>query len=126
MTICEKYDNIQLCLNRNLLQKEKIISNITIQDLIDQKLVFAYRQIGEEIKAWLFEIGTNNINLDHAFLLSCAIPDQRDTLGFIYQSLLIEGDKSQSGSYYTPETIVNEIIRDFKLIFLPTLNCCKI
>jgi type I restriction-modification system DNA methylase subunit len=34
-------------------------------------------------------------------------------LGFLYQSLLLEGKKSLSGSYYTPETIVNEIIKDY-------------
>ncbi|MDO8529467.1 MAG: hypothetical protein Q7S18_02255 [bacterium] len=71
-----------LLLSLNLLQKEKIISNITIQDLISQNLVFANKQIGEEIKAWLSEIETNKIKSEFAFLLSCAIPKQRDTLGF--------------------------------------------
>lgn len=102
-----------LLLGLNLLQKEKIISNITIRDLINKNFVFANKQIGEEIKAWLSEIKLNNIKPGYAFLLNCAIPRQRDTLGFFYQSLLLEGKKSQSGSYYTPETIVNEIIGNY-------------
>ncbi|HET55783.1 MAG TPA: methyltransferase domain-containing protein [Ignavibacteria bacterium] len=102
-----------LLLSLNLLQKEKIISNITIQDLTKQNFSFTNRQIGEEIKAWLSEIKNSDIKSEYAFLLDCTIPKQRDTLGFLYQSLLLEGKKSQNGSYYTPEVIVNEIINDY-------------
>lgn len=102
-----------LLLSLNLLQKEKIVVNITIQDLISKNLVFTNKQIGEEIQAWLFEIKNSDIKSEYAFLLNCIIPKQRDTLGFLYQSLLLEGKKSQSGSYYTPEVIVNEIIKNY-------------
>src|SRR3989338_1014310 len=102
-----------LLLSLNFLQKEKILPSITIQDLISKNFVFANKQIGEEIKAWLSEIKSSDIKSEYAFLLNCTIPKQRDTLGFLYQSLLIEGKKSQSGSYYTPEVIVNEIIKDY-------------
>lgn len=114
--VAEKNINISialLLLSLNLLQKEKIVASFTIQSLINQNFVFANKQIGEEIQAWLSEIRVSNIKSEFAFLLSCAIPKQRDTLGFLYQSLLLEGKKSQSGSYYTPEVIVNEIIKDY-------------
>jgi tRNA1(Val) A37 N6-methylase TrmN6 len=102
-----------LLLSLNSLQKEKVVTNITIQDLISKNLVFTNKQIGEEIKAWLSEINESDIKSEYAFLLDCTIPKQRDTLGFLYQSLLLEGKKSQNGSYYTPEVIVNEIIKDY-------------
>ena len=102
-----------LLLSLNSLQKEKILPIITIQDLISKNFIFANKQIGEEVKAWLSEIKSSDIKSDYAFLLNCTIPKQRDTLGFLYQSLLLEGKKSQSGSYYTPEVIVNEIIKDY-------------
>ncbi len=102
-----------LLLSLNSLQKEKLLPSITIQDLISKKIVFANEQIGEEVKAWLSEIKSSNIKPEYAFLLNCTIPTQRDILGFLYQSLLVEGKKSQSGSYYTPEIIVNEIIKDY-------------
>ncbi len=114
--ITDKNINIPLALLLlafNLLQKENIISRITIQDLKSQKFVFDHKQIGEEVRTWLSEIGINDIKFDYAFLLDCAIPKQRDALGFIYQALLIEGNKSQSGSYYTPATIVDAIIMDY-------------
>lgn len=102
-----------LLLSLNSLQKEKIISNITIQNLISKNLVFTNKQIGEEIRAWLSEIKNSEIRSEHAFLLNCTIPKQRDALGFLYQSLQLEGKKSQSGSYYTPEAIVKEITKDY-------------
>jgi len=102
-----------LLLSLNSLQKEKILPSITIQDLISKNFVFANKQIGEEVKAWLSEIKSGDIKSEYAFLLNCTIPKQRDTLGFLYQSLLLEGKKSQNGSYYTPEVIVNEIIKDY-------------
>lgn len=114
--VAEKNINISvalLLLSLNLLQEEKIVAELTIQGIINQKLVFTNKQINEEIQAWLSEVKKDNIKSSFAFLLSCAIPKQRDILGFLYQSLLLEGKKSQSGSYYTPEIIVNEIIKDY-------------
>ncbi|MFH0854031.1 MAG: N-6 DNA methylase [bacterium] len=113
-----------LLLSLNSLQKEKLISDITIQDLIKQKFTFTNKQIGEEITAWLYEVKTNNLKSDYSFLLNCAIPKQRDSLGFLYQSLLAEGKKSQSGSYYTPEIIVNEIIKDYVKTDSKVLDPC--
>ena len=114
-----KSNNIELspailliCLN--LLKKEKIISDIKIQDIVQKKVLsFANKQIKEEIKSWLSEIDERKIKEDFSFLLDCNIPKQRDILGFLYQSLLLEGQKSQSGSYYTPSNIVDEIITDY-------------
>lgn len=102
-----------LLLSLNLLQKENIISNITIRNLIGRNFIFVNKQIEEEIKAWLLEIKSSEIKFEHAFLLNCALPKQRDILGFFYQSLLLEGKKSESGSYYTPEGIVDDIINDY-------------
>ncbi|OGF26602.1 hypothetical protein A2242_01485 [Candidatus Falkowbacteria bacterium RIFOXYA2_FULL_47_9] len=101
-------------LSLNLLKKEDIISNITIEDIMGGKnFIFANEQIEEEMTAWLSHIKTSEIKSNYDFLLKCSMPNQRDILGFIYQSLLLEGKKSQNGSYYTPEIIVNEIIKDY-------------
>ncbi len=113
-----------LLLSLNLLQKEKIFSNITIQNLITQNLSSTNKQISEEIKAWLSDIDVDNVKDEYSFLLNCSIPRQRDTLGFFYQSLLLEGEKSQGGSYYTPETIVNEIIKDYVKTDSKVLDPC--
>ncbi len=102
-------------LSLNLLKKENIISRITIEDLINggPNLIFANKQIREEIKSWLLKIKLHGTKSNYAFLLNYPMPNQRDVLGFIYQSLLLEGKKSQNGSYYTPEIIVDEIVRNY-------------
>ena len=103
-----------LLIGLNFLKREKILSEITIEDIVHGKnLFFSNKQIGEEIKDWLSEIKKENINTNYSFLLNCPIPKQRDVLGFIYQSLLLEGKKSQSCSYYTPSIIVDEIIGEY-------------
>jgi len=103
-----------LLVSLNLLKKEKILLEINIRDIIQKKdLSFANKQIEKEIKSWLSEIEEGRIKEGFSFLLDCDIPKQRDILGFLYQSLLLEGQKSQSGSYYTPSNIVDEIISEY-------------
>jgi len=103
-----------LLVSLNLLKKEKIISSLSIDDIIQKRdLPIANRQIKEEIKAWISEIDINTIKEDYSFLIDCDVPKQRDVLGFLYQSLLIEGQKSQSGSYYTPSNIVDKVIAEY-------------
>lgn len=103
-----------LLISLNLLKKEKILLEVNIRDVIRKKdLSFTNKQINEEIKSWLYEIDEGKIKENFVFLLDCNIPKQRDILGFLYQSLLHEGQKSQNGSYYTPSNIVDEIITEY-------------
>ncbi len=67
-------------------------------------------QINKELKVWKSEI---KIKEEYSFLLNCELPKENDVLGFIYQSLLSEGKKSQNGSYYTPESIVEKIVDEY-------------
>ncbi len=38
--------------------------------------------------------------------------DERDLLGIVYQCLLFEGEKNQKGSYYTPTSVVKNMIKN--------------
>lgn len=103
-----------LLISLSLLKKEGIISEINIEDIVQRgRLILANKQIGKEINSWLSEIKKENIRIGYLSLLDFSIPEQRDVLGFIYQSLLLEGKKAKSGSYYTPSNIVDEIIGDY-------------
>ncbi|MEK7562413.1 MAG: N-6 DNA methylase, partial [Patescibacteria group bacterium] len=114
-----KNNNIELLpalllVTLNLLKREKIISTVTIYDVIQKKeLYITNEQIQKEIKIWFSEVKDGAIKKTFSFLLDCNIPKQRDALGFLYQSLLNEGEKSQSGSYYTPSNIVDESINEY-------------
>ena len=97
----------------NLLKRENILLEINIDEKKKKKdLDITNKQIKEEIRYWLLEIDEKKLNNELSFLLDCDIPKQRDVLGFLYQSLLVEGKKSQSGSYYTPSNLVDEIIKE--------------
>ena len=101
-------------LSLNFLKKEKIFLNINTQDLLKKKkLICTNKQIQKEINSWFLEIKKTDIKKHFSFLLDCELPEQRDILGILYQSLLFEGEKSQSGSYYTPTNIVDNIIKDY-------------
>jgi len=65
--------------------------------------------LSRELKGWYEELGRFRISKEYNTLLGVELPRQRDILGLMYQSLLREGEKAASGSYYTPDHIVNEI-----------------
>ena len=67
------------------------------------------KHLSRELNCWYEELGRFRISKEYNTLLGIELPRQRDTLGLIYQSLLREGEKAASGSYYTPDHIVNEI-----------------
>lgn len=45
-------------------------------------------------------------------ILNINVPNDFDILGTIYQSLLTEGIKNQLGSYYTPKSVIQDMIGD--------------
>ncbi|MBN2158411.1 MAG: N-6 DNA methylase [Spirochaetes bacterium] len=67
-------------------------------------------RLSEELRSWRRELGNFNLTGKYAELLSFNLPQQRDALGLIYQSLLREGDKAARGSYYTPGAVVDAIV----------------
>lgn len=103
-----------LLITLNLLKREGILLDVKIDDLAENKsLLFTNRQIKKEVLSWISETKKIKIKKDFSFLLDCDIPRHRDILGFLYQSLLAEGQKSQNGSYYTPFDIVNRVVADY-------------
>ena len=97
----------------NLLTKENLLLPTKIKDIKkEMNLRITNKQLQEEVKIWLSKIDTANIKEEFDYLLDCELPAHRDILGFMYQSLLLEGKKAQNGSYYTPAEIVDSIIKE--------------
>ncbi len=104
---------ILLLVSLNVLKKESLLFHISIDDLVERKPLFISNdQLQTEMQSWLSGTPLERIKESHTFLLECPLPEQRDILGCLYQSLQVEGKKSQNGSYYTPSYIVDEIVRD--------------
>ena len=99
-----------LLLSLNLLYKEKMMQAFTFEDVLNQKLRFKNKYIENEIRDWFSSLQSCSLENNYSFLLHCDVPQQQDVLRFVYQSLMKEGTKSQSGTYYTPENIVNDIV----------------
>lgn len=103
-----------LLITLNLLEQEKLLISISIENIQQNKdLSISREQIKKELESWLLSTEKITIEKEYAYLLNCPLPKHRDVLGFIYQSLLLEGKKSQSGSYYTPSKIVDEIVYEY-------------
>ena len=98
----------------NFLQKQDILSQASVQNLLkNKKIKCSHPQIQKEMAEWLSEIDIKNTKQEvTSFLLNCPLPQQTDSLGAVYQSLLREGTKSLSGSYYTPSEVVRGIVKD--------------
>lgn len=83
--------------------------------LFTDSSLFKRVAVFNELKHWFLSIRSGEIKSDNKycrFLLECDLPKERDSLGIIYQSIIHEGKKSSLGSYYTPATLVEEIVKD--------------
>ena len=97
----------------NFLKKQGILS-VKMRDIIKGgNLYCENRQIEEEINLQLQEINYRSLKPGFSFLLDCELPEQRDSMGSVYQSLLNEGGRSRTGSYYTPQNTVDGIVQDY-------------
>lgn len=80
-----------------------VVSYLTAAGIMDKEHV---RRFIARYEAW----GQTEIN----------VPDgvwdiHEDVLGFVYQSLLAEGERNRTGQYYTPRKVVEYILGDMKL-----------
>ncbi len=104
-------------LSINLLIRKNFILSRNLNDIIGfRNKYFNNLQVKKELCGWFNELNDFVIDEKSRNILSLNLPDQRDLLGLIYQSLLKEGLKSSCGSYYTPESVVKDIVKE---------HCCE-
>ena len=93
------------------IEKELVFEALKFND----SSLFRRKSIYNELKSWFSIIHKGEIKPDNRFcnfLLEVALPDEKDFLGIIYQSIMHEGKKSRLGSYYTPTSMVARIVED--------------
>ncbi|MDR0703791.1 MAG: N-6 DNA methylase [Planctomycetaceae bacterium] len=66
-----------------------------------------------ELESWRQEIGNIPKQHDDWFMKHPLEITDGDVFGLLYQSLLTEGQKAAAGSYYTPSSIVREIVKEY-------------
>ncbi len=99
-------DSILLSVALNLLKKQQLI---TYTDTLS-KLSYKNKIIKDELAWWLNKTQRSFSFDKYSHLLNIQLPEAGDLLGVVYQSLVAEGSKAQAGSYYTPKSVVDEII----------------
>ncbi|OHD70608.1 MAG: hypothetical protein A2W19_03465 [Spirochaetes bacterium RBG_16_49_21] len=99
-------------LSLRLLNREGVINTRNAHELIGSRFDLpGNRNLSHELACWHAELGGFHLTDEYAPLMELDLLSQKDILGLIYQSLLVEGDKSRNGSYYTPQRIVKDIAR---------------
>jgi SAM-dependent methyltransferase len=93
--------------------REKVLFSVALnllisKDLATEDLKSQNPVVKNEIDWWLNKAG-------HYYkeLLNISLPQMSDLLGLVYQSFTAEGNKAESGSYYTPEKIVEDIVETY-------------
>lgn len=112
-----------LVLALNFLQKHHLVkvaqANVVIEDWDCQN-----SQIRKELSEWFNEIGSFDDIEIYRWFLNVDLPDHKDILGLIYQTILKEGDKAKKGSYYTPDAVVKSIVDDYTKRGMKVLDPC--
>lgn len=70
--------------------------------------VRGHKNLAMALNEWRKNVAAG-INEQALRILDFPLPLQGNITGIIYQSILVEGEKSKLGSYYTPDWIVNRI-----------------
>lgn len=86
--------------------KHKIMRSFCIKLLMQFKLL---DETFDSMNKYVKEFAQENTDI-YFELLKIELPmDEKDILGIIYQSIRTEGDKNETGSYYTPEDIAKDL-----------------
>jgi len=95
----------------NLLNRKGLLEGAAPDQILSDNFVSVKSRgnlssVINESKCSIMRHNPENVSLQ---LLDYDFPEDDNIAGAIYQSILIEGDKSRLGSYYTPDFIVDNI-----------------
>lgn len=98
--------------NFKSLDLEKVMRSFSVKWLIQNGLLSENLKTDRNnILEFLKE--NNDIYLD---ILNLSLPnDEENILGILYQCFQNEGDKNKQGAYYTPESVVNDMIEQMDI-----------
>lgn len=103
-------DLAMFMISLNLLYREGLIKGFAPGEIFNRDLPSSEGRVKLHslINEWKRKLMRHNPE-EALQLLDIELPDERNIAGAIYQSILLEGDKSRLGSYYTPDFIVDNI-----------------
>ncbi len=105
-----------------LVLKQLVLSGEVLQsdgsNVLNSEFYTCWKRncVRQEISSWIEELNIDaesNILCYKKIYNALTYISHDDTIGVIYQSLLLEGCKSKQGSYYTPREIVDAIFNEY-------------
>ena len=101
-------------------------NNLFEKIIFDKSFIFNSRnkQIQEELLNFQKKYDTQITKKDFDFIIDKNININTDIVGGFYQALKSEGEKSKTGSYYTPENIVSNITNEYIKKNMKVLDPC--
>ena len=98
-------------LSLNLLKKKGMLGGASPEEILySQEINIRNRKrLSETLLIWRDSL-SGKPKPEFFDILNADVPDHSNIAGIIYQSILMEGDKSKLGLYYTPDDVVSEII----------------
>ncbi len=101
-------------LSLRLLYQEGICKSLEAGRSIREGFLFpGHSNLARDLDEWHMALGGFSVTEQDFSLLKFELPLQQDVLGLIYQTLLLEGEKSVSGAYYTPGSVIRDIAGSF-------------
>jgi tRNA1(Val) A37 N6-methylase TrmN6 len=98
-------------LSLNLLKRRGMLEGIAPEEILyaHEINIKNRRKLSETLSNWRDSL-SDEIKPEFFEILKVDFPDHINIAGIIYQSILMEGDKSRMGLYYTPDNVVTEIV----------------
>ena len=116
-------DTVLFVTSMNLLRQVGLIKNA--QYLSFNRINYTNDIVKAEIDDWLRGKRDRQITKRYNDIYGVKIPINCDFLGLLHQSLLNEGERAKTGSYYTPKHIVDEAVKqNIKSSYTILDPCC--
>lgn len=98
-------------LSLNLLYKKGMLEGTNPGEVLNaREIVIKNRKsLGDILQQWRDSLISELADV-FPEIMNVGIPDHSNIIGIIYQSILMEGDRSRLGMYYTPDNVVTEIV----------------
>ena len=100
----------------NAEKLQKILDDIFISNYAVESVIYSLAVSLLKSKNIFDKKNVQNVLSEYSFELNEAIEtydwptNERDLLGMVYQCLMFEGEKNEKGSYYTPISIVKNMV----------------
>ncbi len=109
--LVDDQSTILFAISLYLVKRKGLLKNSGIG--IDSLTSITHKKLSMELNHWYDSLKNPPSKELYKWISKLSIPIQRDTTGLFYQMLQSEGRKSEKGSYYTPPSYADGILKKY-------------